>query len=171
MVLSHVHPLKAQRSFGTLHAVARGVTCFAAGVCGVALFTPAAQAAFHLWSLREVYTDSSGNLQFIELFSPASGQQFVGGQQISVANVGGTSTHTFVIPANFASDTLNHSFLIGTAGIHSAGAPTPDYVMPTGFLFPAGGTISFWGLNSGAYSALPIDGVLSRNWGDGNAAN
>lgn len=31
--------------------------------------------------------------------------------------------------------------------------------------------ISFFGQNSGAYQALRTDGVLSRNWGDGDAVN
>ena len=140
-------------------------------VVGVSLAGNSAQAAFHLWSIREIYTDSSGSLQFVELFTSASSQQFVGGQQMNVVNVGGTTTHNFTVPSNLPGDTTGHAFLIGTAGIHAAGAPTPDYIMPNGFLFAAGGTINFWGANGGAYSAMPTDGVLSRTWGDGNAAN
>jgi len=135
------------------------------------MITSPSQAAFHLWSLREVYTDSSGSLQFIEFFCPFGANQFVGGQQISVANVGGSVTHTFTIPSNLPGDTLNHAFLIGTAGINGAGGPTPNYTIPSNFLFAGGGTINFFGQNSGVYSALPTDGVLSRTWGDGNAPN
>jgi len=82
-----VNTLISQKSFGTPRAIARGLTWFALGVCSAALIAPSARAAYHLWSLREVYTDSSGNLQFIELSSPFGGQQFVGGQQMSIANV------------------------------------------------------------------------------------
>jgi|ERR1043166_5354751 hypothetical protein len=144
-----------------------------AGAISSAIVMAAApsQAAFHLWNIREIYSDGSGNLQFIEFFCPFGGQQFVGGMQVQVTNPGGTATHTFTIPSNLPSDTLNHAFLIATSAADAAGAPTPDYVLPANFLFTGGGTISFFGANSGAYTAIPTDGVLSRTWGDGNAAN
>lgn len=149
------------------HSVKRGA---ALAMIGMMAFNQA-QAAFHLWNINEIYSDGSGSLQFIEFFTSQSSQQFVGGQQVSVSNVGNTQTHTFTIPSNLPGDTFNHSFLLGTAGIQAAGAPAPDYIIPNNFLFTAGGTISFFGANGGAYSAMPTDGSLSRNWGDGNAVN
>jgi PEP-CTERM motif len=140
------------------------------GVAAAAMASPA-QAAFHLWNIREIYTDASGSLQFIEFFCPFGSQQFVGGQQITVTPTGGGAAHTFTVPSNLSGDTLNHSFLMATSAADAAGAPTPDYVLPANFLFAGGGTISFWGANSGTYTALPTDGVLSRTWNDGNAAN
>jgi len=127
------------------------------------------QGAFHLWNIREVYTDASGTKQFIELFTSASGQTFVGGQQIRVSD--GVTTHTFTISGNLASDSANHALLFGTASITNFGSPKPNYVLPDNFVFANGGTISFFGANSGAYTALPADGVLSRTWSDGNAIN
>ena len=142
--------------------------CLAATVASL----PHAQAAFHLWSIHEIYSDSSGHLQFIELTDPFGGQNFVGSQQIQVMNIGGSITHTFTLSSTtLPGSTFNHSLLFGTAGLQAAGGPTPDYIIPDSFLFTAGGTISFFGANSGAYSALPTDGVNSRTWGDGNAAN
>ena len=142
----------------------------AGAAVGLAAMIPTpGQAAFHLWQIREIYTDASGSLQFIELFCPASGQTFLNGQQISVSS--GGQTHTFTLQNNATSDTLNHALLLGTSGIHGAGAPTPDYIIPSSFLFSAGGTINFFGANPGAYTALPTDGALSRNWGDGNSLN
>jgi hypothetical protein len=61
--------------------------------------------------------------------------------------------------------------LFGTAGIQAAGGPAPDYIIPNGFLFSAGGSISFFGQNSGTYTALPTDGMLARLWDAGNVAN
>lgn len=161
--------MKVKTSFRTFPngVVVRGA---ALGVAAVMITSPA-QGAFHLWNIRELYTDASGNLQFIEFFCPVSSQQFVGGQQVSVRNLGNTETHTFTIAGNLPGDSLNRAFLIGTAGIDAAGGPMPDFIIPNGFLFAGGGTISFFGVNSGAYTALPTDGVLSRIWGDGNAAN
>lgn len=133
------------------------------------MITSPAQAAFHLWNIREIYTDASGSLQFIELFCPASGQTFLDGQQIRVSS-GGT-THTFSLSGNLNTDSLNHALLFATAGAQGAGAPAPNFTLPNGFLFAGGGTISFFGANGGTYTALPTDGTLSRTWGDGNAVN
>src|ERR1041385_350892 len=74
--------------------------------------TPA-QGAFHLWQIREVYTDACGTNQFIELFCPASGQTFLNGQHINVSS-GGT-THTITLTSNLSTDSLNHALLLGTA--------------------------------------------------------
>lgn len=133
------------------------------------LVTSPAQAAFHLWQIREIYSDASGAFQFIEFFCPFGGQQFVGGQQVRVTS--GVETHTFTIPSNLPGDSANRAFLIATAAADAAGAPTPDYIIQQNFLFTGGGTISFFGANSGSYTALPTDGVQSRVWGDGNAVN
>ena len=142
----------------------------ALGIAATMVASPA-QAAFHLWQIREIYSDASGTFQFIEFFCPVGSQQFVGGQQISITPTGGGSPHTFTMPSNLPGDTLNHAFLLATAAADAAGAPTPDFILPQNFLFTGGGTISFFGANSGSYTALPTDGVQSRTWGDGNAAN
>jgi autotransporter-associated beta strand protein len=142
---------------------------WAAVVAGSLAFAPKAHAAFHLWNISELYTNSSGTLQFIELSTTASGQNFVGGQQIHISFGGQTQT-PFTVPSNLSTstDTSNKEFLIGTAGIQAAGAPAPDFVMPNGFLFLGGGTISFFGANSGNYTALPTDGTMARLFGVGS---
>jgi len=44
--------------------------------------------------------------------------------------------------------------------------------MPNGFLFSGGGSISFFGANSGPYTALPTDGTMARLFiGGGNVVN
>lgn len=146
----------------------------AALVVAGALATSQAQAAFHLWNIRELYTDNSGSLQFIELFCTLGSQNFVSGQTISVTPTGGGLPHTLTIPSNLVGNTANHAFLIGTAGIQAAGAPAPDYFVPSGFLYAGGGSISFFGSGSPVvYSALPTDGVHSRITfgGSGDAVN
>jgi hypothetical protein len=131
-----------------------------------------ARAAFHLWALQEIYTNSSGTLQFIEMVDQFGGQEFFGGQQIVVSNAGNTQQHTFTIPNSFDQDSFDHTLLFATSGVQVAGGPKPDFVLPNGFLFAAGGTINFFGMNSGSYSALPTDGNLSRVWGgDSNDVN
>jgi hypothetical protein len=145
--------------------VARGLKCGAALALAGVLATSQAQAAFHFWNIRELYTDNSGSLQFIEFFCQVGSQQFVAGQSITVTPTGGGAPHTFTIPGSLPSDTLNKTFLIGTAGIQAAGSPAPDFIMPNGFLFPGGGTISFFGVFGNSpvvYSALSVDGLHSR---------
>lgn len=142
----------------------------AAGVA--ACVTCQAQAAFHLWAISEVYSNASGTLQFIEFQTTFGSQQFIGAHQVMVSNIGNTLTNTFNIPTNLPSDSANRRFLIGTAGIQAAGGPAPDYIIPNNFLFTAGGAINFFGTNSGSYTALPVDGLLSRTWGGNtNATN
>ncbi|HEY2148901.1 MAG TPA: hypothetical protein VGH32_13250, partial [Pirellulales bacterium] len=150
---------------------ARRLAFSTAVVVGSLVVAPRAHAAFHLWNIHELYTNSSGTLQFIELSTSFGGMNFVAGQQIQITS--GGQTHTFTVPDNLntSADTTNKTFLIGTAGLHAAGGPTPDFTMPAGFLFPGGGTISFFGANSGPYTALPTDGMLSKTFGDGTAVN
>lgn len=132
-----------------------------------ALCAQSASAAFHLWNIRELYTNSNGTLQYIEFFTTFGNQQFVGGQQISITPSGGGAANTFTIPSNLPGDSTNHAFIIGTAGLVAAGGPVPDFIIPNGFLFAGGGSISFFGSNSGAYTALPTNGTLSYNFPSG----
>src|SRR5437867_4129199 len=99
----------------------RGAALALAGV----LATSQAEAAFHFWNLRELFTDNSGSLQFIELFCQVGSQTFVGGQSITVTPTGGGVPHQFILPGNLSGNTANQAFLIGTAGIQAAGAPAP----------------------------------------------
>ena len=129
---------------------------------GIATVLPLpSQAAFHLWQIREIYSNSAGDLQYIEMFCPDSGQTSLNGQQITAAK-------TFTLNHGISGDSLNHALLFGTAGIQARGAPAPDYILPNGFLFTPNGSISFFGANSASYSALPTDGTLSRVWGTAN---
>ena len=126
------------------------------------MLTSSAQAAFHLWTVRELYTNLDGTQQFIELFTTSGTEAAIGGKQIQVTDQAGTTTHTFTIPSNVSGSTANHAFLIATPGLQVAGT-TPDLAtLPNNFLFAAGGTITFFGSNGGAYTALPTNGTLSR---------
>ena len=135
-----------------------------------ALATTPAPGAFHLWNIQEIYSDSSGTLQFIELQSSDPGQNFVNGLNVTVTS--GRPSHTITLPGDpLPGDTTGHSLLFGTAGLHAAGGPIPDYIIPDNFLFIGGGNLNFFSAFFGTYTALPTDGVLSRTFGDGNAPN
>jgi len=141
---------------------ARRLMYCAAACIAIAVMSPTAKAAFHLWAINEIYSNSSGSLQFIELTDTFGGQNFVGGLNLQAFNTDGTQNHLFTLPnTTLPGSTLNHSLLFGTAGLQAAGGPTPDYIIPDGFLYTPGGFISFFGLNSNAYTGLPSDGIHS----------
>jgi hypothetical protein len=140
-------------------------------LAATAMIVTPAQAAFHLWSVRELYSNNSGTVQYIEMFDGFGGQPFIGGMQIVVSDVGNTTTHTYNVPGNTPDfNTFGHALLFGTAGVQGAGGPLPDFILPNGFLFTGGGTINFFGLNSGGFGALPTGGFLSYSYPDGTLA-
>jgi hypothetical protein len=157
--------MKPMTKFGVLKkSLGIAATVF---ICSAAV---PVQAAFHLWSIQEIYSDASGHLQFIELKDNVGSQNFVGGQTLTLANAGNTITHSLTFSNSLPADAPGTTLLLGTAALHAAGAPTPDFIIPDNFIFSAGGSISFYNA-SGSYTALPTDGSLARVWGDGNAVN
>ncbi len=149
----------------------RGPVCGAIVFLAASLMAARSEAMFHLWSLHEVYTNNSGSLQFIELTTAFTGQNSVGTEIIKVTSADGTQVHMMALPSDLVGNTAGKDFLIGTIGLHAAGGPTPDFIMPSDFLFAGGGTITFFGANSGMYPALPTNGILSETWADGTATN
>lgn len=153
----------------------RGFVGWAVALGVMALAATPARAAFHLWQIQEVYSNSSGTLQFVELVDQFGFQTAVAGQSINSLDSGGNPVNTFMIPfsTSLPGDSLNHMLLFGTSGIHAAGGPAPDFIIPDNFLRTGGGSIGFFGLNGGAYNALPTDGTQSLNWftGTANAVN
>ena len=141
--------------------------------CGRAL------ATFHLYQIKEVYSDASGTVQFIRLTAFAGGQQFIAGKTITSTQNGITRSFTF--PSNLPGDTASvsgdesggcgyyggmctvtyKSFLIATQGFAALNAVQPDYVVPNGFLFTTNSTLNYAGVDFVSYGALPLDGRLS----------
>lgn len=108
----------------------------------LSLGTPA-QAAFHLWQVKEVYSNADGSIQYVELFNNFANENLANGAQI-VATSDGVS-RTFTFNSNLSSpNTANRHLLIATPGFASLpGAPVPDYTLPCGpFFDPAALSIS-----------------------------
>jgi hypothetical protein len=129
------------------------------------LWAQPANATFHLWVMTEIYSNGSGAVQYIVLQAAAGFQQFVAGHEITTTSPGGDS-HTFIFPNDLPDDTTNRTLLIGTEGFASLGIVAPDYVVPNGFLFLPGGTITWAGIyDTIMYGALPTDGIhaIDRN--------
>lgn len=118
-------------------------------------------AAFHLWTMTELYSNADGSVQFLELRALTGGQQFLDDHVLSTTSGGVTRTFTF--PTALPGDTSNRSMLIGTAGFAALGVVQPDYFVPNGFFFQGGGSISFAeGSDLWTHGALP-GGVQSLN--------
>lgn len=150
------------------NSTVKSLGCIAC-VCATTMLTTPIQAAQHFWNLKEIYSNSSGTLQFIEMFTSSGGQNDFTAAQFTVNVTGAGPMHTFNVPqVNLVGDTTNKHLLFGTSGLQAAGGPAPDYIIPDNFLYTGGGSITFFGANSGAYTALPLDGLMSRIWGGGN---
>jgi hypothetical protein len=125
--------------------------------------TTSARADFHLWYIKEIYSNHDGSVQFIELFTTSTGQQnlFPGHSLTSIGN-------TFVFPNDSPTPTNNRHLLIATTGFGSIpGGATPNYTIPSNFFNPAGDTINFAGVSSHAFgpgNPLPTDGINSLNY-------
>jgi hypothetical protein len=85
---------------------------------------PCAKAGFHLWQVKEVFTNASGSVQFVEMFDSFSGEVFTGGFTLTANSDGNIKTFTF--PSNISS--TPGSMLIATTGFGSlSGGVTPDF--------------------------------------------
>jgi len=128
------------------------------------LMSSQARAAFHLWSISEIYSSADRSVQFVEFSTTFGSQQFVGGQSVTAFNSNSSLSVVFTIPlVNLPGDSANKTFLIATPGFGSLpGGVTPDYVFTTSpFLFAGNGSISFSGGDSVSYANLPSDNVAS----------
>jgi hypothetical protein len=135
-------------------------------ICALGIaFAGNAAATFHLYKINELFSNADGSIQFIELAEgpDLDGQNLLGGNSISVSQVGAT-THSFMFTKDLPSIiTHNTSVLIATQGFADLGIVTPDFIVPAGFLFTNGGTVNYAGVNFMTYASLPTDGVLSLN--------
>jgi hypothetical protein len=94
----------------------------------------------------ELYSNADGSIQFVELQAFAGDQQFMTGHPLaSASNAQPPVNQTFTFPADLPGDTAGRRMLIATEGFAALGVVTPDYIVPNGFFFPAGGTLNFAG--------------------------
>lgn len=138
----------------------------------VSLFLPAADGASHLWRFNELFSNADGTIQFIELKEccGATAENFI--QNKWIEEVG--SGHLYTFPSNIVGNTANKHLLLATAGFAALpGAPTPDYIIPDGFLPVSqsrdatanSGVLEYWFYPDAtwAYPNVPVDGVSSLN--------
>jgi hypothetical protein len=129
---------------------------------GAVLFTLAtasAHASFHLWKLNELFSNASGTIQYVELTSSFSGEQFIADHTLTstVNNV----ARVYTFPSNLPGDSARKTMLIATEGFAALNLVTPDYVVPNGFFGVDGGTVDFAGVDIWQHPPLPTDGRSS----------
>jgi serralysin len=132
---------------------------FAVAVALAALAPRPAAAFGHLWEFTELYSNSDGCVQFIEMFSDTTQENTLSIMFIRSTN----GAQDFHFGSNLAGNTLNRHILIATAAFAAQpGAVTPDYIMPDGFLRPGGDTLTLW--NEGQAQGGPYPGLPELSW-------
>jgi hypothetical protein len=131
-------------------------------VSAAVLIGAAAYAGEHTWDVWEVFSNFDGTVQFIELRETNGGaaENGVNGN-VMLASPSG---HTFTIPAPVVGSTSFHSYLMATTGFAALpGAPTPDAIIPNGFLSLSDTSVAYqpWDTATWAADSLPTDGIHS----------
>jgi len=125
-------------------------------------FATSAQAGHHLWSITEIYSNSSGSTQFVELFCPDANEAGLGPFTLT------STTHTLNFTTNLPSTATANTWVLCATSNFSAlpGGIVPDYIIPANFFPTGGGTINYAsGTNVWNYGTVPTNGVdaLQRN--------
>ena len=136
------------------------------GRCAVAATPIPANASFHLWDVKEIYSNFDGSVQFVELFTLSNDQNALAGHTLSSLS-NGIANKVFTFPGGVGGDTATMHVLIATPGFAALpGAPVPDFsTLPQQFFDVAAAqvTINFSGVDSITVSSaiIPLDGVKS----------
>ena len=129
-------------------------------------------AASHQWRFNELFTNSDGTIQFIEMKECCgfSAEHEISGKWILV--VGADNQYTF--RSNLTGDTANRHLLLATQGFADIlGAPTPDFIIPDNFIPTDGDSLEYWMYSNATieYPQLPTDGITSLNVGGTTGQN
>src|SRR5262245_26419396 len=85
---------------------------------------PTARAAFHLWNVKEVFSNADGSVQFVEMFDNSGGETLVNNFKLRSNSDGVIKEFTF--PSNIVG-TPGH-MLIATSGFGSlTGGVAPTF--------------------------------------------
>lgn len=98
----------------------------AVAACAVAWMAADAQAGSHLWRFNEIFSNTDGTIQFIELHEccGSNAEVNLSGKWVLSDATG----NQFFFPENLIPPTAKH-LLLATAGFAALpGAPTPDYL-------------------------------------------
>ena len=111
------------------------------------------------WQIREVFSNSDGRVQFIELYSPAFNQNALSTLTIRV------NEQVIQPTIDTIGDTRNKHFLLATASFESeTNGIVPDFILPERTI-PTSGviTIQIGTRTTRTFTNLPLDGIFSVN--------
>jgi hypothetical protein len=120
------------------------------------------EALVHLWNVSEVYSNAEGSVQFVEFFTPDSGELVwsLAGLDSDASSLDGFT--------DLAGNTANRHVLLGTEGLGDLpGGVEPDFILPPGFFSVEGDTLVFRSVNlietwdTWSFGPVPVDGRLS----------
>src|SRR4051812_35615020 len=150
---------------------------FIAFCVAIGAATRIAHAAFHLWNVKEVFSNADGSVQFVEMFDNSPGETSVSGLKLRSNSDGVIKEFTF--PSSLVNNTPGH-MLIATSGFGSlAGGVTPTFTfnqsstaLTLPFFSPNATNITFTFTGSSdtmtlTGASLPKDGIHSLT--DANA--
>ncbi len=118
-----------------------------AALTAALVWAPAAQATFHLISVREVYPGSTAHPDsgYVELQMYASGQGFVGGHALTVYDASGTASGAFTFGSSVPNAANQQTILIGDSGVLSAFGVAPDLIASGIGVSATGGAVCWAG--------------------------
>ena len=104
------------------------------------IFGNQSKASFHLWDISEIYSNSDGTIQYIELETTFDNQGLLSGHSITANSDGNVVTYN--ITTDVSNSTANQKLLFGTAALSAQiGGVTPDYIIPDLFFGRNAGSI------------------------------
>ena len=104
-----------------------GALAVAIAGAGLAISAPS-RAAHHLWQIKQIFSNASGSVQFISLFTSDPTETGVGGFTVT------SGGHVFTFGSSLSGTTANKWILIATSNFAAEpGAVAPDYIIPGGF--------------------------------------
>jgi len=139
----------------------------AAGITAVAVLlatTGLALGGAHTWRVNEMFTNSCGDIQFIELreINGGPGETGVNGHNVT------SNSKSYTIPGPALTPPTGFKTLLFATPAFAAlpGVPTPDYIFPAGSVpfFSAGGdTVKYIPYSTVTFGAgiCPTNGILS----------
>jgi hypothetical protein len=125
---------------------------------GLVATAPPAAANFHLMKIREVGPDVQGGQDFVELQMYSSGQDLVGGHNLTLYDSIGAPT-TFTIPGNVTNGANQATILITTTGW--VGPPTPDFATMPQWLTDSRGAVCFETIDCVEWGASEVPAVAA----------
>jgi len=123
------------------------------------LVSAIAFAAFHLFTIEQVYSNADGTIQFVVLTTSFDGENmWAFGAKLSSTDTGG-ATRNFSFSSNLPNaSTGGKKVLVATQGFADLGIVAPDFIIPNHFISTGPGSVTY-SSSTISYAALPTDGT------------